>query len=269
MRIELESENKNKPDVSSEFAKLVASQGDEEKKTTKEVFSKLDTKAKIGFIWDYYKWWIIGTIIFVVVAVTFYKNFKENSKPTYLAVEMINTYLGSDTGNTVEEDFINEAGIDLNVYNTRFGFDMFLSNELIDTTMLAFQQRLVANYAAGDLDVVIGPVNIMENAANCDNYANLNDILPQDLIDELKDREYEFYYFDPSKDEIEDDPNDDLTPYFAGVYLDTCSYLNNMGQSGAYPVAKKDEDKVIFTVAANTKNPEHAAEFLRFLIHNR
>ena len=59
-----------------------------------------------------------------------------------------------------------------------------------------------------------------------------------------------------------------MTPYVAGVYLDNCSYLNNMGEHGAYPVAKTEDDRVIFTIAANSQRTDHAIEFLRFLIHN-
>ena len=260
MRIELEDNTKN------EAAQSAAPIQD---KDSKELFNELSFKNKVVYIWDYYKWWFIGTIIAAVLVVTFVRSYRENSKPVYIDVEFLNTYLGSDLDNPLEEDFIKEAGIDTNVYNVSIGYDISLSNDVFDTTMLAYQERLVANYAAAELDVVVGPVDIMEGAANCDNYAHLDDILPQDLIDELKDREYEFYYFDPSKDEIEDYEGEDLTPYFAGIYLDDCSYLNNIGEYGAYGVAEKEEDRVIFTIAANTQHAEQAVEFLRFLIHNR
>ena len=269
MRIELETEKKNENDESSEFANLIASQGEDKKQKNKELFSQMGFKDKLIYIWDYYKWWIIGTVALVAVTVSMVTTIKENSKPVYLSIEMINTYLGNDSSNTVEEDFIKELGIDTEVYNTSFGFDMILSNDAADAGMMGFRERLIANYAAATLDVVIAPKKIIEGAANCDNYARLDEILPQDLIDELKDREYEFYYFDPLSDDIEDDEGDDLEPYFAGVYLDTCSYLNNMGENGAYPTAENDEDKVIFTITANGPCHEHAAEFLRFLIHNR
>ena len=265
MRIELEDPKKK--EEAAKFAELVENGNSREE--TKKKFSEMNTKDKIGYIWYYYKWWFIGAVLFVIVAVTLTKNIIENSKPMYIDVEMINTYLGMDKTNTLEEDFIKEAGVDLDVYNILFGVDIYLSNDAYDTTMLAYQQRLMANYAAAQLDVVIGPVGIMEGAANCDGYGDLSQMLPQDLIDELEDREYEFYYFDPSADNLEDYEGEDIEPYFAGVYLDNCSYLNNLGEYGAYPVAEKEEDRVIFTIPANTKNLEHSVQFLRFLIHNR
>lgn len=231
-------------------------------------FSDLSGAKKIGYIWDYYKWWFIGAIILVIVGSVLVRDYRENSKPMYLYVEMLNTYFGYDGTNTLYDDYVKASGVDLNKERLNIGMETMLSVDTFDTTMIAFQERLVANYSAGEIDVVIGPKEIIEGPANWDCYADFDKIIPQDLMDELKDREYEFYYFDPSADEVEDLPGEDLTPYCAGVYLDTCSYLNNMGEHGAYGVATEEKDRPVFTIASNSKRTDHAIEFLRFLIHN-
>ena len=51
----------------------------------------LSGKKKVEFIWDYYKWWIIGGIAAMIVGFIFIRDYRENSKPTYLYVEMLNT----------------------------------------------------------------------------------------------------------------------------------------------------------------------------------
>ena len=257
MRIELENKDneiKTEPEI--------------QKPEEPTKFSELSGKKKAEFIWDYYKWWFIVGIAAIILLGVFIHDYRENSKPDYLYVEMLNTYLSADPSNSLYEDFVKEANIDLTKEHLTIGTETTLSDELYDTTMIAFQQRLVANYASGELDVVIGPKKIIEGPANWDCYANFDDIIPQDLIDELKDREYEFYYFDPSKDEIEDEEGDERPAYCAGVYLDTCAYLNNMGESGAYPVAESEDDRIVFTISANSKRVDHAVEFLRFLIQD-
>ncbi len=256
MRIELED---NKTNTNDEPVKV-----EEPLK-----FSDLDGKRKAEFIWDYYKWLIIGGIIVAILVFTFIRDYRENSKPVYLYVEMINSNFGYDNTNTLYDDFVSEAEIDLSQEQLTIGTEAVLSVDNFDTTMIAFQQRLVANYASGDLDVVIAPKEIIEGPANWDCYAKFDEIIPQDLMEELKDREYDFYYFDPSKDEVEDYEGEDLTPYCAGIYLDTCSYLNDQGEYGAYPVAETEDKRPVLTITANTKRPDHAIEFVRFLIHNR
>jgi len=229
-------------------------------------FSDMSGKKKAEYIWDYYKWWFIGGIIAIIAIVTFVRDYRENSKPYYLCVEMLNTYFGYDKSYTLYDDFVNAAGIDLSKEQFRFGTETTLATDSFDTTMIAYQQRLIAGYEAQDIDVVIGPKNIIEGPANCNCYADFEKILPADLLNELNDRDYELYYFDPSADLIEEDEGEDAKPYCAGVYLDNCSYLNNMGEHGAYPEAETEDDRPVFTIAANSLRMDHAIEFLRFLI---
>ena len=265
MRIELDNPNKEHNDEITQtdtLAELIKDQSGEEK--TK--FSDLSGKKKAQFIWDYYRWWIIGGVIAIIVLSVFIHDWRENSKPTYLYAEMLNTYFGVDKSNTLYDDYVREAGVDLSKEQVIIGTDTFLDVDNYDTTMIAYQQRLVANYAAQAIDVVIGPKKIIEGPANCDSYADLSKTLPPDLIDELEDKGYEFYYFDPSADEIEDFEGEDVKPYIAGVYLDNCSYLNNMGENGAYPPAQTEGDRPVFTMAANSLRQDHAIGFLRFLI---
>lgn len=263
MRIELEDSKK----ISSE-------RSEPEKPVAEPVkFSDLTGKKKAEYIWDYYKWWIIGTIVAVILVVNFVKDYRENSKPTYLYVEMFNSYFGYDGSNTLYDDFVAEAGIDLSTERLDIQTGATLSTGNFDTTMIAYQQRLIAAYAAQTIDVVIGPRNIIEGPANCDCYADLDAILPQDLKDELVDREYEFYVYDPAKD-ADKGPSDGADeeyakPYTAGIYLDNCSYLNNQGEHGAYPIAETEDDRPVLTIAANSLRTDHAIEFIRFLIHNR
>ena len=233
-----------------------------------EKFLELSGRKKAGYIWDYYKWWIIGVIAVIIALTVFIRDYRENSKPMYLYAEMLNSYLGYDTdgANTLYDDFVRCAGIDLTREHLTIGTEMTLAVDDFNTTMMAFQQRLAANYSAGQIDVVIGPKDIMEGPANCDAYADFNTLIDDDLADELADRGYEFYYFDPSADEVEDYEGEDLTPYWAGIYLDNCSYLNNMGDSGAYPVAETEGERPVFTIAANSNRTDHAVEFLKFLI---
>lgn len=280
MRLELNDDNKivETNAIPAETAKsesLERSIREEQKAKFKE----LDTKGKIKYIWDYYKWFFIGAIVILLFARSFIKDYKNNLKPVYIDALIMNSNFAYDGTNTLVEDYVNQFNIDDAVYNYYIDFSVNLSEDSFDSMAIASQQKIVASYQAGDLDVVIGPVDIMEGSANCDCYGDLSEILPQDLIDELKDREYEFYYYDAktvAKEHYDEDnpeplPADDefLPPYFAGVYLDNCPYLNNNGEYGAYDLTVDEEKRPIFTIAYNAPHMDHAVEFLRFLIENK
>ncbi len=275
MRIGLDDDNDSINDASKsdQLADLIKESSDEKK--TK--FSDLSGKKKAEYIWDYYKWWIICGIAAIIGLTVFIRDWRENAKPTYLHVEMLNTYFGADPTNTVYDDFAAASGVDLTKEHLFIGTDTMLSTESFDTTMMAYQQRLIASYAAAEIDVVTGPKKIIEGPANCDYYADFEKTIPKDLLDEIKDRDYELYYYYPSvRDTQEPDDTDDQedtedagNPYCAGIYLDNCSYLNNMGESGAYPVAETEEDRPVLVIVGNSQRTDQAVDFVRFLVENR
>lgn len=273
----------------------------DEIKEQKAKFRELDFRGKINYIWDYYKWFIIIGIFALILLRVFVRDYIDNSRPTYLDAVFINSNFAFDNTNTLEADYINQYKIDLDTYHLYIDTGMNLSQESFDTMIMANQQKLMSMYAAQDLDVVVGPVEIMEGAANSECFADLSKLLPQDLIDELIDRDYEFYYYDPmlmakeravsdaeidgkvlTIDDIDvdqyqkEDPYFGVSlvtgssePYFAGIYLDNCSYLNNNGEYGAYDVAEDAKDRPILIIPGNSTRSDKAIEFVRFLVENR
>lgn len=267
------SGSKNSNSADDDFLKA---EKKERRRQEREKFKELSFNGKLGYIFDYYKWFFVAALVLIIGGTAFIRDYKENLKPIYLQVEMINSYFAYDNTNTLVDDYVSQYNIDTEANHLYIEMDLNLSEEAFDSYMLANQQKIVAMYAAGDIDVVIGPVETMEGSANCDGYANLMEILPQDLIEELEEREYEFYTYDAAKVAAEHAYDDDLDeateyrePYIAGIYLDNCAYLNNQGEYGAYPVATSEKDRPIFTIPVNSPHPDHAFEFLRFLIENR
>lgn len=232
-------------------------------------------KGKVSYIWEYYKIHMIVATIVIIGVCVFIRDFRENQKPTHIYAAFINCNFNFDTTNTLEDDYVRTREIDTSKEHVYFSYDINLDPDYFDTASLAFQQKLVSLYQAGEIDIVAGPVGIMETSADCNGYADITKILPQDLLDELADREYEFYYYPGHKydedelsfmDEEERALVENFEPYIAGIYLDTCSYLNNMGEYGAYDLTDDESKRPILTIPVTTKRPEAAIDFIRFII---
>ena len=247
---------------------------DEIREQTRKI-KDMTFKEKVSYIWYYYKVIIIVAAA-VIVAVAFgIQNIRENQKPTCLYAVFINSNFNYDTTNTLEDDYIRVMDVDTSREHLFITFDINLNPDYFDTVALAYQQKLVSLCTSGELDVQIGPVGIMESSADCGNYANLMEFLPADLIAELEDREYEFYTYKGHRygddelammDEQSRKAIAEMEPYIAGIYLDNCSYLNNMGEYGAYDLTDVQDDRPILTIPANTMRPEAAIGFVRFLL---
>lgn len=246
---------------------------DEIKEQTNK-FKDMTPKEKANYIWDYYKIPIIVVVVLLIGGAVLLSDVKKNMRPTYISVAMINTNFSYDSTNTLQDDFVRCANINLEENNIYFGLDYNFPDDFFDTTTMAYQQRLVSQYSANELDIVIGPVKPMVTAADCGGYADLTKILPKELIDDLTERGYEFFtyngrqYTDEEKSYMSEEDLEELDnfePYIAGIYLDNCSYLNNQGEYGAYDLATSEDERPILTVPFTTQRLDHAIEFIKFL----
>lgn len=243
----------------------------------KEQTSKLKNmtrKEKASYIWDYYKIHILVIIGIIIFATVLIKDVVENNKPTYLYAVFINSNFAVDPTGTLEDDYVRCANINPDEEHVYITFDTNFRDDYFDTTAIAYQQKLVALYQANDIDIVAGPVGIMETSADCGGYGNFEELLPADLLEELEEKGYEFYTYKGRRYDEEEkaflDPEDlqeleNFTPYIAGIYLDTCPYLNNMGEYGAFNMPTNEDERPIITIPAGTKRLDHSIEFIRFI----
>lgn len=227
----------------------------------------MTVKEKLAYIWTYYKWYFIIATAVIICIVSVIKTVIINSRPTYLHVEFVNCNVAFDETPDIYDDFVNEYSIDTNSTPLFIGYGNTIYEEG-DQASYASQVKLIAQYNAEDLDVVCGPESLLSGRLNVGAYSNLEELLPTDLIKELKDKGYEFYTYTGFPEEEEGiDANTETTPiepYIGGIYIDKCAYLDKCAVRPIYTV--KDGDRPILTVAPNTKNPEHAVEFIRMLI---
>jgi len=216
-------------------------------------------KYKLKYFWDYYK---IHTIVIIAVLVFGFfviRDMVENNKPVYLDAIFANTtLLAGDTDSTIQSDYVEYMGIDLDEYNLYFDFSTQLSADydtMTDLTM-ASQQKMMAMFAAEQVDIFCAPKGIIENFSVSEVFDDLTVTLPADLLSELNAQNYEFYYYD-----TEDGRN---IP--GGIYVDKCQYLKSQGTIGLYPESDEDSLRPILTIAANSTQKEHAIEFIRMIV---
>jgi len=229
---------------------------------------------KAKYIWDYYKVHIIVSIVIIFAGFILIRDLRENQKPTYLYAVFLNSNFAADATNTLEDDYIRCRNVDTENEHVYFSYDINFSDGYFDTVSLAYQQKLVGLYETGDLDIVIGPVKVMETSADCNGYGDFSKLLPEELIEDLKERGYEFYTYKGHRyteddmqylDEEDIKAIEEFEPYIAGIYLDNCSYLNNMGEYGAYSPAESEDDRPILTIPYNTQRLDKAIDFIKFI----
>lgn len=211
-----------------------------EKKTD---FKALSGKAKVQYVWDYYRWPIIITVITAAVLGSLIHHFVTYQEPL-LNVIMINNPSALNTTEDGFIEFLTDAGYeyeedsillvsDLNFPEDGQGADY--NNYMALSTMIA----------AGGQDLFFGTGTVFLNYADVGALADLSDILSPELLEK---------------------------------YADQLIYSTNDGAVEAYPCAveltdhewlKKYNyyDTCYFGVFASAQNPQLAAQFADFLLN--
>jgi len=232
----------------------------------------MDNKQRAEYIWHYYKVWILGTIFMIIVIISLVRSVIANSKPVYLDAMFLNAEVGNNSSAiTLAGDFAKEYGIDTEEYKLAFDYVTYLDNDYGNQSSMAGQVKLIAKYQAEECDIVCGPESTMLNSADVGGYYRIDELLTEEKIESLKNKGYDlFYYTEKIYDEDADPDSDGNLPYTdgetypAGFYIDNCSKLKEQGENGI--IVPVPDDRYVLTVAYNTTKPEHAAEFIDFLL---
>lgn len=235
-------------------------------------------KGKLSYFWDYYKVHTFVAIISVIIIVTvihdivtskdyaFYGVYF-NARQTFSAEEQMNT-------------FCDYAGIDTEKYQAMLDNTMYYSTEDMSETTIASSQKFAAMIQTGEIDMVIADEDVFTNYAINEIFYDLRDILPEDILEQYKDRiyyidrahikaanddeaarQYDFasdYYNELAK-KFKDHHDPELMedPIPLGIYVTDTPVISSS-------VCYEGKDAV-YGIPTNTKRADIAILYLRFL----
>ena len=245
-------------------------------------------KAKMEYFWEYYK---IHTLVAVcaVIFLVMLINDVRSTKPYGFYATAINS-AASGAQEILEKEFAEYSDLDTTNYDCYIDTTQTYNLQLIDEVTIATSQKIMANMAAAELDVMIADSDIFTHYANQETFLDLRTVLSEKELESLKDRlfyvdqayldylnsdEYQHYVstgeFDPenkyavaadayNKDFTlpNSDPEQMQSPVPVGIRVDDSAALAN---AGAYVASTP-----IAGIAINTTRPEMSVKFLHYLL---
>lgn len=221
-------------------------------------------RKKAEYIWEYYKFHILGTIAAIILLSIFIRDYRENRKPVYLDMIVINSDIAYSEENYIRDDYIQYAGIDTGIYNVSIDTGFSISESGMDQMSVANSEKLMAMFAAGTMDLLLGPDSLIDEYGAMGAYMNIEGILTPELRKQLEDKGYELYYTTVYEEDDKGIPVPEDT-YLAGVYLDGSEYLNDVGDTGAYTTQKEEGKRIVLAFAHSAKNIDNAVKMLNML----
>ena len=154
-------------------------------------------KDKIWYIWEYYKFPIIGVLLAIAFIASIGTALYNNRFETGLSCVILNSTTGTLSGENdpadhyFEQGFRPYAGIPEDVkivvdHSMSITFDDSAMNEFAYAEMA----KLTAMISSKELDVLIGKKDTMDHYAGLGGFADLKELLPPEVYDKIKDNIY-------------------------------------------------------------------------------
>ena len=208
-------------------------------------FRELNFQGKLGYIWGYYKWWILGLIIFITIAANTIPGIIENHKEAVLYTAFVNTQIMNQESTDLMDDFVAEADIDMDGKRIVLDTSLIINRNRGDNISMQCNQKLLAMFSSNMLDVLLCDDENFQFYAENGCFQSLEEILPKDLFEKYKP------YM------LRCDTDDSEREIYYGISVKTSKVLVD---ENAYIVDP------IFTICTNASQPENAVKFLEFLM---
>ena len=123
----------------------------------------MSPKKKWEYIWGYYKWWILGLVLAVIVVISGVRNAQYQSREILVSGAFINTATSAEGYAFVNEDYWTHSGADegnrvelIEARSIRYNVEQPTSTDV--NAILAIDTQI----ASKTLDYIIGDISAME-----------------------------------------------------------------------------------------------------------
>lgn len=204
---------------------------------------EMSTKQRIGYIWDYYKWHMIGAVLAVSVAASILHHFITYREP------LLNIIMINGGNNAVSEEnngfneFLSAYGYDPSESPIACSSFYFPENDTAVSSAYLEQQALIAIIAAGEQDIFLGNGTVYENYCRQGALVDLSTILSPELLSSYEDS---LIYADTEEN----------APYPCAIELSENPWLSQYGYTGTCR----------FGILTSFQNEEACKEFAEFLL---
>lgn len=210
------------------------------KKTMKE----LTWKERLQHLWEYYKWFGIGAVVIIAMAVSIVISVTQNSREMLYSGVCINLSM-SDEGNAYVTDGWFDK-LDGNEKTAQVELSPMSLNTGVDTMTdiaMAGGEKLIAMITTGDLDYMFMDASSLTYVGNSGMISPLNEFLSQEMIAKFEGKIVTLQI--------------DGKNYMAAIDISDLPFVKkNMGS----------KDKVYIGFPGNTSRTDKNEAFLQFLL---
>lgn len=205
---------------------------------------EMTPKERISYIWDYYKFWIIGVIVAVIAMIGIVRSIT-GSKNAIAQMVFVNA--SPECGEVDMTDFLTQNGYDPAEDEVAVNTSFYLDLTSTDTNGMYTLQSLQTLIAAGGMDVLCADEKLYDFLGKNGAAADLSQYFSAEELAQLEDFG-QIYYITDEETNVE---------YPAGIILDKDSW---MVKNGYY------DDTCIIGIVNGGLNPDAGLQILQYIV---
>lgn len=216
------------------------------KQTEKEKLREMSFHGKFDYIWEYYKFHILGTAAAIALIVYFIYTILHPNPTSQLYVAMINNPIEDQVLTNYNTAFAKQLKLDpkreIIRFNTQINFGVD------ENYTISLKSALNTYIMAGEVDAIIAPKSQFEDCIKNGYVGKISDKLPTDVYTSLTDK----FYITSTEDDSE------KSAY--GIYLtDTKLYKEHSLSKEPY----------VLGIVPNAPHEENTIEFVKYLFNEK
>jgi hypothetical protein len=203
----------------------------------------MNTKEKVEYIWEYYKYWIIGTLAALALIYGIVDAQIENSKDNYIYVTLINSQLVSSGETTLIDDFATYADVDPDNQKVNLDTSIQMDPEMSTEYSMNSSTKMFAQFASNTIDITVMNKDMIDFFDDKDAFASLDQVLPADFYNAHKDR------------------------FITGTDSEGKQFICAMDVSDSVIMKESNAygETPYLSIVVNTENLDHCIQFLEYL----
>lgn len=215
---------------------------EEEKLKIKEMDSM---RKRIGYIWDYYKLWIIGAVALVGLIVYFTVVFVTREDKPVLDVVLVNNYDDVSDDSKLAQGFVSYVGEENLPGKVAFDNNAFFNLANNSDYKNSYYMKVLAYLEADTAQVVMCQYDNLIGLAKSGRLADLSDEKISDICDKYKDRIVYYENDEGVKVPVGIDVSDGYKAAGLTEYTDGKAYVGLSAYAESYEYAEKFVDYMV------------------------
>ncbi len=207
-----------------------------------KIKSQKGFKKKFEYIYEYYKLWIFGILIFGLFVFALVDAQIQNSKEDLIYVAVLNSGIVSNNESTLMNDFAEYMEMNPKKQKATLDVSYTIDSDMSTEQSYNSSMKLYAQFASKSVDAIIANPDMFNFYCNMNAFHHLDEVLPADFVEA---------HSEDFVTGIDEDGNE----FIMGLDLSNCKRAEDL----LY------RETPILSIISNSENLDRTIEFVKFL----